>query len=152
MKVLYNDKNRTIEKEIEAEQTSLEDLLKRSDFVSIHVPLLPETRHLISGKELKMMKQSAYLINTSRGPVVDEEALVKALQENWITGAGLDVYENEPEMMEGLKECKNAVLLPHLGSATNETRTNMGLICAENAKVIWDGKQPPQIVNPDIYS
>ena len=152
MKVLYNDKNRTIENEIQAEQTSLEDLLKRSDFVSIHVPLLPETRHLISDKELKLMRQSAYLINTSRGPVVDEKALVKALKEKWIAGAGLDVYENEPEMVEGLKDCQNAVLLPHLGSATNETRTNMGLICADNAAAIWEGKRPPQIVNPEIYS
>jgi glyoxylate reductase len=151
MKVLYVDKNRTIESEIKAEQVELEELLKRADFVSIHVPLNSETKHLISEKKLKLMKQSAYLINTSRGPVVDEKALVKALNEGWITGAGLDVYENEPEMVEGLKDCKNAVLLPHLGSATNETRTNMGLICADNAKVIWKGEQPPQIVNPEIY-
>ena len=151
MNVLYVDDNRAIENEIQAEQTLLEDLLKRADFVSIHVPLLPETRHLISERELKLMKPTAYLINTSRGQVVDEKALVKALREGWIAGAGLDVYENEPQMMNGLNQCRNTVLLPHLGSATTETRTNMGFICAENAKAIFEGNKPPQIVNPEIY-
>ena len=151
MQVLYVDENRDLEQEVKARQVNLNQLLQKSDFISLHVPLVPETRHLISEKELKMMKPSAYLINTSRGPVVDEKALVKALQESWISGAGLDVYEYEPKMVAGLKECKNTVLLPHLGSATNETRTNMGLICAENAAAIWQGTKPPQIVNPEIY-
>lgn len=151
MKVLYTDKNREIENEVAAEQIELPELLRRSDFISLHVPLLPETRHLISINELKMMKSTAILINTSRGAVVDEKALVKALQEGWIAAAGLDVYEFEPEMTAGLKDCLNAVILPHLGSATKETRTEMGLICAENAWAIWQGKQPPQIVNPEIY-
>ncbi len=151
MNVLYVDENRAIENEIAAQQVELEQLLKTADFISLHVPLLPETKYLIGKKELKMMKPTAYLINTSRGPVVDEKALVQALQEGWIAGAGLDVYENEPEMAAGLKKCQNAVLLPHLGSGTHSTRTNMGLICAENAKAIITGKKPPQIVNPEIY-
>jgi lactate dehydrogenase-like 2-hydroxyacid dehydrogenase len=150
MKILYTDVN-YIDADIPAEKVTLDELLQRSDFVTIHVPLLPETRHLIGERELYLMKDSAYLINTARGQIMDEKALVKALNEGWIAGAGLDVYENEPAMSEGLKECKNTVLLPHLGSATNETRTNMGLICAENAVAIRDGKKPPQIVNPEIY-
>ncbi|HPR18491.1 MAG TPA: D-glycerate dehydrogenase [Candidatus Cloacimonadota bacterium] len=151
MKILYCNDVHAISAEIPAERVALNELLERSDFITIHAPLVPSTKHLIGERELKMMKKTAFLINTARGQIVDEKALVKALQEGWIAGAGLDVYENEPEMTEGLKECKNAVLLPHLGSATNETRTRMGLICAENAKAIWDGKKPPQIVNAEIY-
>jgi len=151
MKVLYSDVNSEIEKTIQAEKVDLETLLKESDFVSLHVPMLPETKHLIGEKELKMMRNAAILINTSRGAVVDEKMLLKALQENWIAGAGLDVYENEPELIEGLIECDNAVLAPHIASASVETRTNMGLIAVENAIAIWQGKIPPQIVNREIY-
>ncbi len=151
MKVIYTNKNTTIEKGIKAEKVELIELLKRSDFVSLHVPLVPSTKHLIGEYELKMMKKTAYLINTSRGPVVNEKALVKALQEDQIAGAGLDVYENEPKLTEGLTECKNAVLLPHVGSGTIETRTNMGMIAAENAIAIIKGYKAPQVVNPEIY-
>ncbi len=151
MKVIYTNKSITIEKDIKAEKVEIIELLKRSDFISLHVPLVPSTRHLIGEHELKLMKKTAYLINTSRGPVVDEKALVKALQEGQIAGAGLDVYENEPELTVGLAECENAVLFPHVGSGTIETRTNMGMIAAENAIAIIEGRKAPQVVNPEIY-
>ena len=151
MKVLYSDNNSEIENTIKAEKVDLETLLKNSDFVSLHVPMLPNTKHLISERELKMMKDTAILINTSRGAVVDEEMLLIALQENWIAGAGLDVYENEPKLIEGLIDCDNVVLAPHIASASVETRTNMGFIAAENAIAIWLGKIPPQVVNREIY-
>ncbi len=152
MKVLYSDNypNKEIERSVAAKKVEIEYLLKQSDFVSIHVPLLPETINLIGEKELKMMKKSAYLINTSRGPVIDEKVLIKALKENWIAGAGLDVYTNEPEMTEGLAECENAVLTPHTASATIETRTKMGILAAENAIAIIQGKKPKHIVNPEV--
>ena len=121
-----------------------------SDFVTIHVLLIDSTRHLIGKKELKLMKETAYLINTSRGPVVDEHTLLLALQEKWIAGAALDVYEYEPEMVEGLSECENAVLTPHTASATVETRTKMGLIAAENAIAIIENRRPPEIINPEV--
>jgi len=152
MKVLYSDNfpNKKIEKSVNAEKVKFEHLLKKSDFVSIHVPLLPETTNMIGEKELKMMKKTAFLINTSRGPIVDEKVLVKALKENWIAGAGLDVYTNEPEMTEGLAECKNAVLTPHTASATIETRTKMGILAAENAIAMIKGIRPKHIVNPEV--
>ncbi len=151
MKVLYSDNNSDIENTIKAEKVDLETLLKESDIVTLHVPMLPNTKHLIGKKELQMMKDTAILINTSRGAVVDEKMLLKALQENWIAGAGLDVYENEPELIEGLIDCYNVVLAPHIASASVETRTNMGFIATENALAIWKGKIPPQIVNSEIY-
>ena len=151
MKVLYSDNNSEIENTIKAEEVDLEKLLKESDFVSLHVPMLPKTKHLIGEKELKIMKDTAILINTSRGAVIDEKILLKALQENWIAGAGLDVYENEPKLIEGLIDCDNVVLAPHIASASVETRTNMGFIAAENAIAIWQGEIPPQVVNREIY-
>jgi len=151
MKILYSDSNSAIEKTIKAEKVGLEKLLKKSDFISLHVPFRPETKHLIGEKELKIMKKTSILINTSRGAVVDEKILLKALQDNWIAGAGLDVYENEPELVEGLVACDNAVLAPHIASASIETRTNMGFIAVENAIAIQLGKIPPQIVNREIY-
>ena len=151
MKVLYSDNNTHIEDTIIAEKVDLETLLKNSDFISLHVPMLPETKHLIGEKELKMMKKTAILINTSRGAVVDEKMLLKALEENWIAGAGLDVYEYEPRLIEGLIDCDNIVLAPHIASASVETRTNMGFIAVENAIAIWQGAIPPQIVNREIY-
>ena len=151
MKVLYSDSNSEIKNTIKAEKVDLETLLKESDFVSLHVPMLPETKHLVSEKELQMMKDTAILINTSRGAVVDEEMLLKALQGKWIAGAGLDVYENEPKLIEGLIDCDNVVLAPHIASASVETRTNMGFIAVENAIAIWQGKIPLQIVNREIY-
>lgn len=151
MKILYSDDNSNIENTIKAEKVDLETLLKKSDFVSLHVPMLPETKHLIGEKELRMMKNTAILINTSRGAVIDEKMLLRALQENWIAGAGLDVYENEPNLIEGLIECDNVVLVPHIASASVETRTNMGLIAVENAIAVCQGNKPPQIVNGEIY-
>jgi len=132
-------------------RVSLEQLLKDSDFVSLHVPLSAETTHLIDARALAMMKPTAYLINTSRGPVVDEAALVEALQAHRIAGAGLDVYEREPAMAPGLADCSNAVLLPHLGSATVETRSRMSRIAAENILAVLEGRQPPNLVNVDAW-
>ena len=152
MKVLYTDvfHNEELEKKVGAKKVEMEELLRESDFVTVHVPLMPETTHLISEKELKMMKKTAYLINNSRGPVIDEKVLVKALKEGWIAGAGLDVYEEEPKMAEGLAECENAVLTPHTASATVETRTGMAMMAAENAIAMIEGRRPPQIVNPEV--
>jgi glyoxylate reductase len=145
-----NHPDHDLEKEINVHYTEMDDLLRNSDFVTLHVPLLPETTDLIGEKELRLMKKTAYLINTSRGKVINEEVLVKALQENWVTGAGLDVYYNEPKMYPGLEECSNAVLLPHIASATIETRTKMGLLAAENAIAIMKGDRPKHIVNPVV--
>ncbi|MFC1887686.1 2-hydroxyacid dehydrogenase [Candidatus Cloacimonadota bacterium] len=152
MKILYYDKNRNpeIEREMKAEYVEFEQLLKNSDFVSLHVPLLPETTELIGERELKLMKYTAFLINTSRGKVINEISLVKALKNNWIAGAGLDVYYKEPEMHPDLKDCANAVLLPHIASASIETRTKMGLLAAENAIAIMTGDRPKHIVNPVV--
>lgn len=152
MRVLYFDAFRAdekVEKELSIKYVSLEELLKESDFVSIHVPLLPSTRHLIGEKELLMMKKTAYLINNSRGPVIDEEALVKALRDKEIAGAALDVFENEPEISPGLADLENVVLTPHISSASIETRTKMAVIAAENLLAGLKGIRPPNIVNPE---
>jgi glyoxylate reductase len=125
---------------------SLEKLLRESDFVSLHVPLTADTRHLIDARALGLMKSSAYLINTARGPVVDENALVQALKLQRIAGAGLDVYEDEPRMVGGLAECPNTVLLPHLGSATIATRGAMSRIAAENVIAVLRGEPAPNRV------
>jgi glyoxylate reductase len=127
-------------------QLPIDEVLRRSDFVSLHVPLTDSTRHLIGAPELASMKSSSILINTSRGPVVDEAALVRALRSGTIAGAGLDVYEREPSMEEGLAELPNVVLLPHLGSATQETRVRMGLICLENIAAVLSGQPAPNRV------
>jgi glyoxylate reductase len=134
-----------------AQAVTLDELLAESDFVSLHVPLSAETRHLIGPAALGRMKPTAYLINTSRGPVVDEEALVEALKSGRIAGAGLDVYENEPRMAPGLHTCQTAVLLPHLGSATIATRAAMSRIAAENLVAVLQGRRPAHPVNPDVW-
>ena len=154
MSVLYTDavRNETLERELGAEQVDLDELLRTSDFVSIHVPLMPETTHLIGARELDLMKETAYLINTSRGPVVDEKALVEALKAKKIAGAGLDVYENEPEMAPGLAELDNAVLAPHIASATVQTRTKMAMMAAGNLVAGLKGETPPNLVNPEVLS
>ena len=151
MRILYYDVKRDLEFEQEAKAVfvDLDTLLKEADFVSIHVPLVPETRHLIGARELSLMKKNAILINTSRGPVVDEKALVNALKEGKIWGAGLDVYENEPDIEPELLNLANVVLLPHIASATYETRTKMALMAAENILAVFRGETPPNIVNPD---
>ncbi len=145
MKVLYYDikRNEDFEKEFNAQfRENVEDILKESDFVSLHVPLLPSTKHLMNEERLKMMKKSAYLINTSRGPVIDENALVKALKEGWIRGAALDVYENEPKSALGLTDLPNAILTPHTASATEETRSQMSILAAKNIIAVLGGKPP----------
>ena len=133
------------------EYRDLPDLLKESDFVTLHTSLSDETFHLIGEKELSLMKSTAFLINTSRGPVIDEKALMKALKEKRIAGAGLDVYENEPELAPGLMECENVVLLPHLGSASRETRDKMATIAATNALALLKKEKAPNTVNPEVY-
>lgn len=152
MKVLYADevRNETLEKETGARKVSMDELLKESDFVSLHVPLMEETKHLIGEKQLKMMKSTAYLINTCRGPVVDEKALVQALKAGVIAGAALDVFENEPALAPGLSECSNAVIVPHLGSASIETRAKMAQMAASNCVAGMRGQRPPNIVNPEV--
>jgi len=135
MRIIYHNRRRIDEKkekELNVTYVRLEQLLSEADFLSLHVTLTNETRHLIGARELSRMKPTAYLINASRGPVVDERALVEALQAKKIAGAGLDVYENEPALTPGLLELNNVLLLPHVGSATIETRTAMAKLAAEN--------------------
>jgi glyoxylate reductase len=150
MKVLYTGRTRlerSQERDLNVSFAALESLLQESDFVSLHVPLTPHTRHMIGSRELERMKPSACLINTARGPVVDEKALVEALGKGVIGAAGLDVYENEPELSPGLAELENVVLLPHVGSATIETRTRMACMAAENLLAGLRGDEPPNCLN-----
>jgi len=140
-----------IEADPQAEWAEFDDLLSESDFVSVHTLLSEDTRHLISERELSLMKPTAYLINAARGPIVDEEALVRALRKGEIAGAGLDVYENEPEMVNGLAELENAVLLPHLGSATRGTRNLMATKAATNALAMLNLERAPNCLNPEVY-
>lgn len=132
-------------------RVDLDTLLRESDFVSLHVPLTPETKYLIDARAIGLMKPTAYLINTSRGPVVDEAALVEALRARRIGGAGLDVYEREPAMAAGLAACRNAVLLPHLGSATVRTRDEMSYLVADNVLALLEGRRPGCLVNPEAW-
>ena len=150
MRVLYHSRTRlapAAEQDLHIAYAPRETLLREADFVSLHVPLTPETRHLIGRRELELMKPTAFLINAARGPVVDEVALVEALRRGQIAGAGLDVYEREPELSPGLTDLDNVVLLPHLGSATIETRTRMGLMAAENLLAGLRGERPPNCLN-----
>jgi len=144
MEVLYHNRSRQddAEKELGARYLDLDDLLRESDFVSIHTPLTDETRHLIGERELGLMQQTAVLVNTSRGPVVDEAALADVLQDGRIFAAGLDVYEEEPEVHPKLLELENAVLAPHIGSATVETRDRMATLAAENLRAVLRGERP----------
>ncbi len=127
----------------------LDELLGAADFISCHVPLTAETHHLIGAPQLERMRASAILLNTARGPIIDEPALVQALRSGTIRGAGLDVYEGEPAMAEGLAACPNCVLLPHLGSATWTTRARMGELAAANVLAALRGELPPHCVNPE---
>jgi lactate dehydrogenase-like 2-hydroxyacid dehydrogenase len=152
MKVIYTDAMRApadVEKALNAEFRDMNALLAESDFVSVHVPLLPETRGLFDAPKFYRMKPTAFLINTARGPVVDEAALVAALEEGKIAGAGLDVYENEPFIHPGLKR-SNVVLAPHIASASLETRTKMACIAAENVVALFNGQRPPNMLNPEV--
>jgi len=149
MSVIYHDikRNEDFEKEFNAVyKDKIEDLLKEADFISLHVPLLPSTKHLIDANRLNLMKNTAYLINTSRGPVIDEKALVEALEAQKIKGAALDVFENEPEMAKGLSELDNVIVTPHIASATEETRQKMSETAAKNIIAALEGKTPPNLL------
>jgi glyoxylate reductase len=153
MRVVYTDAVRApeaVEKELKAEFRDMNTLLAESDFVSVHVPLLPETRGLFDAPKFYRMKPTAFLINTSRGPVVDEAALVAALEAGKIAGAGLDVYENEPFIHSGLKRA-NVVLAPHLASASRETRTKMACMAAQNVVALFAGQRPANMLNPEVW-
>ncbi|MHC9542429.1 MAG: 2-hydroxyacid dehydrogenase [Vulcanimicrobiota bacterium] len=150
MTVIYNSTHRLRaeeEAELKASYASFGDLIGRSDFVSIHVPLSEHTHHLFGEKELSMMKKSSYLINTSRGPVVDEKALVKALEKGALKGAALDVYEHEPAIEPGLLNLENVILAPHVASSTIETRSRMAVMAAENLIAALEGRVPQYLVN-----
>ena len=146
MRIAYAGRRRAdaaLESELGAEMCDLDELLATADVVSVHTPLSDATRHLIDARRLALMKPTAHLVNTSRGPVVDEAALAAALRAGTIAGAGLDVFEREPEIHPGLRGLENVVLIPHLGSATIETRTAMGVLAAENAVAVLRGDPPP---------
>jgi lactate dehydrogenase-like 2-hydroxyacid dehydrogenase len=152
MRILYADPRRSAEIErLGGVRVDLSTLLRESDFVTLHVNLTAGTQHLISAEQLALMKPTACLINTSRGPVVDERALVEALSSGRLGSAGLDVYENEPAMAPGLRELDNVVLLPHLGSATEQTRANMARLAARNIIAALEGKRPETLVNVDAW-
>ncbi len=150
MKIIFNDPFPPSDADIKAvggeKRGSVEDVLREADFVTLHCPALPETRHLMNAKTFGQMKPSAILINTARGDVVDEAALIAALQAGIIAGAGLDVFEREPQVAEALLGMENVVLLPHLGSATMETRVAMGMKVIDNAQAFFAGKAPPNRV------
>ena len=155
MRILYHNRKRidvSEEKALRAEYVSLKTLLRESDVVSLHVPLTEHTKHLIGKDELALMKPTAYLINTARGPVVDEQALLNALRAKTIGGAGLDVYEHEPSLTPGLTELDNVILLPHIGSGTLETRVKMATMAAENLIAGLSGEVPPNLVNPEVLT
>ena len=153
MRVIYtraSGPNELLDRELTARRVDLDELLAESDFISIHVPLTDRTRHLFDARAFSRMKQRAVLVNTSRGPVIDEAALVEALRTGEIAAAGLDVYENEPAMAEGLAACDNAVLLPHVGSATRSSRDGMAVLAAENLLAMLRGETPPTCLNPEV--
>ncbi|OOP55161.1 MAG: D-glycerate dehydrogenase [Candidatus Brocadia carolinensis] len=155
MRVLYmtqQSRNAVLEEMLGAQRVNLEMLLRQSDFISLHAPLSEKTRHLIGAKELSLMKRTAYLINTGRGAVIDEAALVHTLRNKQIAGAGLDVYEEEPKLKPGLAELDNVVLAPHLGSATNETRAKMAVMAAENIVAVLHNQRPNNCVNPEAHT
>ena len=154
MKILYTARHRRpeAEQELGMEYVTLDQLLAQSDFVSLHPALTAETRHMISDKEFALMKPTAFIINTARGAIVDEKALVRALKSKKIAGAGLDVFEHEPKVPPALLKMKNVVLTPHLGSAVMEIREQMANIVVDNIQALLDGRLPPNCVNPQVLS
>ena len=130
---------------------SWKELVESSDFLSLHVPLTATTRHLVDAAVLAAMKPTAILVNTARGPIIDERALVHALRDGRLAGAGLDVYEHEPKLTPGLADLPNVVLLPHVGSATTKVRARMATLCADNAIAMAHGNIPPHCVNPEAW-
>lgn len=154
MKVVYNDAQRPppeTEGELGAEYKELDDLLAEADLITLHTSLTPETRHLIDAARLRRMKPTAVIVNTSRGPIIDEEALAAALESGQIFAAGLDVFENEPAVNPRLLRAPNAVLAPHLGSAAVAAREAMGMVAADNLFAALDGERPPTLVNPEAW-
>jgi glyoxylate reductase len=154
MRTIYFDVVRPpaeVERQVGAEYRELDDLLSEADFISVHVALTPETRHLFGTDQFRTMKPTAVLVNTSRGPVIDEAALAEALGAGEIFSAGLDVFENEPEVTDELLELDNAVVIPHLGSATVETRDAMGFLAVENLVNALEGRRPPTLLNPEAW-
>ena len=150
MRVLYSDAVRAsaeVEKELNAEFVDRDKLFRESDFISLHVPLLPDTRHLISKDNLEKMKRTAFLVNTSRGPVVDEAALAEALENKKIAGAALDVFEHEPKVHPALLTRKDVILTPHIASASVDTRTKMAVMAANNVVAFFEGRRPPNAIN-----
>ena len=155
MRVLYQDAvaaDPATERELRATRTDTATLLRESDFVTLHTPLLAETQHLINTQTLKTMKKTAYLVNASRGPVVDEAALAQALKDGWIAGAGIDVFEREPEVHPALMGLPNAVLAPHIASASSDTRLKMANLAVDNCLAVLEGKTPPTPVNPEVLA
>jgi glyoxylate reductase len=154
MRILYTKRRRLDEAREAAlgvEYRKLDELMRESDFVSVNAALSAETIHLIGDRELRLMRPSAYLINTARGPIVDEKALVRALEEKRIAGAALDVYEHEPLVDPGLVGLPNVVLTPHLGSAAMDTRARVAAILVDNVIAVIEGRRPPNLYNPEIY-
>jgi lactate dehydrogenase-like 2-hydroxyacid dehydrogenase len=154
MRILYHDARRAtaqVEKELSLEFVEQDRLLREADFVSLHVPLLPETNHLIGAEQLRMMKPTAILVNTSRGAVVDEAALAEALEQRVIAGAGIDVFEREPQVHPGLLKLQNVVLTPHIASASVETRRKMSMMAAENAVAALEGRRPANLLNAELW-
>ena len=155
MKILYHGRSRKLglEKELDAKYVELETLLREADFVTLHVPLTTETRYMIREQEIKLMKNTSFLINTSRGHVVEEKALYKALKEGWIQGAALDVHTKEPIDPENpLLKLDNVVVSPHIGSASRETRTKMAVMAANNLVSVLEGRIPPNLVNKEVFA
>ena len=152
MKILYWAPRRKleVEQELGMEYVTLDRLLAESDFVSLHPPLNAETRHMISDREFALMKPTAFIVNTARGAIIHEAALVRALKKKRIAGAGLDVFENEPKVPPALLKMKNVVLTPHLGSAVMELRDKMANIVVDNIQALLDGRPPPNCVNPQV--
>lgn len=154
MNIIYNTRsplNYTDEKTYQATYVPGEELLEKSDIISLHTPLTEKTHHLLDDKSFQKMKKGAFIINTARGAVIDEQALIKHLQNGHLGGAGLDVFEHEPKISEELLEMENVVLAPHIGTANYETRKAMAEEAASNIKYYFEGEQPPNIVNPEVY-
>jgi len=155
MRILYHNRQRldtALESELNATWVEKRTLLQQADFVSLHVPLSAATTHFIGVEELRLMRPAAYLINAARGPVVDEAALIQALQQGWIAGAALDVFEHEPHVPQALQELENVVLVPHIGSASVATRTRMAVMAAENLVAVLREEYTPYIVNPAVIA
>jgi glyoxylate reductase len=153
MRIVYFDLYRPpeeVERDLHAKYCEFDELLTEADFISIHVALTRETRHLFGAEQFRRMKPTTVIVNTARGPVIDEAALVEALRSGEIFAAGLDVFEREPEIHPGLLELDNAVVVPHLGSATVATRDAMGFLAAENLLAVLEGRRPPTPLNPEV--